>query len=738
MAIFKAEFMSKRTVLILFILFPSTCFSQYLLSGKIYNSVTRQPLQDCSVFIENTTTGSLTNVDGAFSLKIIKNGTYNLTVSMLGFRSYKQPVTVNGNNLTITDIYLQPALRELKEVIVGDDSFRQQNLEWFKNAFIGNSPIAEKCRILNPDIIDLRYNKSKGILSGSSSDFIEIENPELGYKLKYWLNEFSLDRNSAGQSLHYDGSALFEELTGSGEDVKKWQKRRHQVYENSPSRFFRALLLEKVSEHYLVRRVRDEKKDGERKRSFHPGQLDKNDLLLPTNETGIWAFGCEKDTLQIDYDPRGRFYKKELYNEKTTLLYFNSPYVLLDGNGTVVNSKSISYNGAWGHSRIAELLPISYSEPGEETSGAGLSAQAEGQASSPGFAMASRMQALALHADSIYASAAPEIIYLQLNQPYYALNDSVRFKAYVLNYTILLPTENSGVLHISAFSADGNMIRQYNFKMENGMAQGSISLNEKEYNAGTITFKAYTNWMLNFNPDHSFIKNILISDPGESAILVQSSLSGAPNAQRLKLYLANVNKEPLRLSAINIEILKDKRPASSQKRTTGVDGGLELEIPQGEYKKMEVRLKQNGALAATLPFKIQDYNAADIQFLPEGGNAITGRITRMGFKILDQDGYGVAASGYVTIADFRSARNGMGSFEITYLANERYVAHLKFPDGAVVIRVLPEVKNDGTSLSVRNEFNKDSLTIIVRAGIGTGGQFFLTGSLKARYIMRLC
>ena len=49
-------------------------------SGKVVDETTKNPLPGASVFCQNTTSGTITNNDGAFFLRL-NNGGYDLVIS---------------------------------------------------------------------------------------------------------------------------------------------------------------------------------------------------------------------------------------------------------------------------------------------------------------------------------------------------------------------------------------------------------------------------------------------------------------------------------------------------------------------------------------------------------------------------------------------------------------------------------------------------------------------------------
>ena len=83
-----------------FLFFISTAFSlttsaQFTISGTVLDSSSREPLFNASVFCQNTTSGTVTNKDGAFSLTL-KSGGYDLIFSFTGYGTQTIRVTEKG------------------------------------------------------------------------------------------------------------------------------------------------------------------------------------------------------------------------------------------------------------------------------------------------------------------------------------------------------------------------------------------------------------------------------------------------------------------------------------------------------------------------------------------------------------------------------------------------------------------------------------------------------------------
>jgi hypothetical protein len=390
-----------RQLLFIFCFLPVTALGQYHITGKVIDSLTQKPVAHASVFLNNTSAGSTTKEDGTYDITNVHKGYYELIISVVGFTRHSRDITVNSN-MNLPGIAIVQLTKELKEVSIGNGRKPKLNkdLELFKKEFLGTSVNAKECKILNPEVINLQYNKIgvKEQLTATSTDFIEIENKALGYKIKYQLSDFSYtkatpygiykgdnkmypdgtdDPGSAVkhiqkyayinhpsnplESLYYNGSVLFEELKGSEADIKKWQKARLAVYLGSGKHFLRAVIANRVEEEgFVVRRLKTNNLDSLKFYHYQyqtllPAPLSINDYAKLTDQSGEYALAFKGD-LYIGNNKIAKFLTG-------TLLTFTEPCTFFDTNGIIINPKSVSINGTWADKRIADLLPEDYEPP---------------------------------------------------------------------------------------------------------------------------------------------------------------------------------------------------------------------------------------------------------------------------------------------------------------------------------------------------------------------------------------
>ena len=118
--------------------------------------------------------------------------------------------------------------------------------------------------------------------------------------------------------------------------------------------------------------------------------------------------------------------------------------------------------------------------------------------------------------------------------------------------------------------------------------------------------------------------------------------------------------------------------------------------------------------------------AYDVQFFAEGGQLVRNQPGRVGFKLTDQHGRSVAATGTVAdahgkpVATFQTLKSGLGSFLLTPMAaGAASTATVRLANGTVLTRKLPAVAEQGYSLLV-TDASPAYLTLSVQAPAAQG------------------
>jgi hypothetical protein len=354
---------------------------------------------------------------------------------------------------------------------------------------------------------------------------------------------------------------------------------------------------------------------------------------------------------------------------------------------------------------------------------------------------------LKTRSDSIDNSFSIEKIYMQFDKPYYALGDTIWFKAYLLDQH-LGPSEKSRIINLDIANDSNKVIKQYRLLVHSGVSPGDIVLDKEDFVPGTYTIRTYTNWMRNFKEDNFFYKTFYVMSSGEGSWLVNKKvkdtlINGAHSAE-VKLQFTGLDKTPLMMTDIQLQVMDGNKNLYKQQFRTDLNGAVDLNfsVPQKAGNLAIVAQSAKSNARAVIPINLDRVTNADVQFLPEGGSLVAGLPARIAFKAIGEDGKGCAVSGIVVdhagtkVAEFQSLHNGMGSFGMAVQAGESYTAKVTLPGGAVKDYPLPVVKNSGTVLNAVNPMESDSLEIFAAATgdlIQQGSRFYLIG--KARGIV---
>jgi hypothetical protein len=134
--------------------------AQFIVTGTVLDSASREPLVSASVFCQNTTLGTTTNKLGEFSLNL-KSGGYDLIFSYTGYQTQTIRVTEN-NKLEILLIKEDKSLGEvvLKNTFEVTDGLSKYGDFFFKN-FVG--AYAQRCamRARKPGSAEILFLQKK-------------------------------------------------------------------------------------------------------------------------------------------------------------------------------------------------------------------------------------------------------------------------------------------------------------------------------------------------------------------------------------------------------------------------------------------------------------------------------------------------------------------------------------------------------------------------------------------------
>lgn len=110
-----------RSYLLVILLF--SCFHAFAqsgtISGKIVDKESQEVLIGASALLQGTTLGSVTDLNGVFTIKNVKPGNYTLVIKYIGYTDVSQSVRVaEGQQVSVPDIILESSSLNLAEIEV--------------------------------------------------------------------------------------------------------------------------------------------------------------------------------------------------------------------------------------------------------------------------------------------------------------------------------------------------------------------------------------------------------------------------------------------------------------------------------------------------------------------------------------------------------------------------------------------------------------------------------------------
>ncbi len=360
-----------KPLFLLLLLLPVASFAQLKITGRVIDKRYKTPILNARIVLTGDTTKYKTNEEGVYIIPNVKPGEYTLLITSNEYESYANTWLVYDNSIVIPDI----ELLSIDELDLTNDKYnanRERDLNIFKMMFLGESANAKQCKILNPDVVFVKYNNMLKNLTAFSDEYINIENRALGYLIKYQLRTFHYLKNG---SVYFDGAQKFEDLPGSESEKRKWKKERLAVYQGSLMHFLRAIIGNHLDEDgfkvsRLIRRLdTDYYKLTARtsyKGIYNGDSLPIDSFINHTNKRGVFALKFS-DQLYITYNKKKQYpnintvgMPPNLPKFATTIVSFNEAYALFGIDGVITNPQSISFEGEWGDTGVANLLPPDY------------------------------------------------------------------------------------------------------------------------------------------------------------------------------------------------------------------------------------------------------------------------------------------------------------------------------------------------------------------------------------------
>lgn len=382
----------------------------FTISGTVRDQ--KDGLPGAGVYLSGYKIAAVADNDGKFRLPNLKPGSYDLLVQMVGYLPYSKSVIISDKSVQV-DLILKENTVQLNEVVIRADPNRQKYINQFKEFFIGKTPNALQCKILNPQVLNVDYDITKSTLTVTTTEFLIVENKALGYRLKYMLDHF--EYNSRTHIIYYSGHPFFEELKASAAKKKKYIAAREIAYYGSSQHFFKSLYRNTTKEEGFIINKMIKIPNPNR---YPEAVINANILKIKTlpEKTGVRKLAGKIDTALFAFWSKQRDMPKTIdkfsradvltdtlvhyFNqnlkylnytdalliqytkEKESLAYSNTGFWifrpldvpeneisvanLTEGgvrfyeNGGVYDSRSLLYEGFWAYEKVADMVPMDY------------------------------------------------------------------------------------------------------------------------------------------------------------------------------------------------------------------------------------------------------------------------------------------------------------------------------------------------------------------------------------------
>jgi hypothetical protein len=390
--------MKSTAILSCLILITTAVYAQRTIRGRVTSAANGKSVPGSSVFLSNTSIGTVSDSSGNFELNNLPYGRYDLVISSIGYETQVANFTTEQLPLELK-IEMKIKVRDLENVTV-EPSVEEGWDRWgdvFIENFIGRTPNAARCKIKNHKAIKFRYFKKSGRMIAYCDEPLIIENNALGYRITYQLEDFELDMKQGTTS--YAGYPFFEDK--AYKRANRYLEPRDKAYYGSILHFMRSIYTDSLVENgfEVHRMVRIENFEKERVKKIYKPFNNKdttlsedsfryyqrvmqqkdytdryyNDALtadsLVVKEEGEFKQVFFPDFLYVIYrrENENQMYlsytftaRKPMYQSSHLFLVSGQP-VYIDAGGTHYPAEELFSIGYWAWSeKIGEMLPTDY------------------------------------------------------------------------------------------------------------------------------------------------------------------------------------------------------------------------------------------------------------------------------------------------------------------------------------------------------------------------------------------
>ena len=189
--------MKAAPILLLTALFPVQLLAQNRLVGKVIDLLTREPVPNATVYVNQTQLTTSTNDKGVFILKGVTPSSQVIVTHVAYEKATKEAGA--GDTLLFEVLPKNASMDNVTISVTTKDNWKKWG-NLFTDYFIGPG-MAKKCRLLNPEEVHFYYNKKDMVLKARARKPLLVENKMLGYLLHIDLDSFPIHSTRAAFSI---------------------------------------------------------------------------------------------------------------------------------------------------------------------------------------------------------------------------------------------------------------------------------------------------------------------------------------------------------------------------------------------------------------------------------------------------------------------------------------------------------------------------------------------------------
>lgn len=340
----------------------------------------------------------------------------------------------------------------------------------------------------------------------------------------------------------------------------------------------------------------------------------------------------------------------------------------------------------------------------------------------------SQEDAISSHFD-IISRIPQEKLYLQLDKPYYGAGESIWFKGYLVNSISHIDNTRSNFITVELINRNDSIIQRKKVKRQEHGFHNNFVL-PAEMPAGDYYIRAYSNWMVNADPEYMYMRDVKIGNSIDVSILSSIEYQKTDDGYLAKIrFFNNTNGVFSKIKIKYTVIDKGLKKPINGSSVTNEEGYIYISLPDFKTPDIQRRIEVefiDKQYTYSKTFYIPDFfKDFHVDFLPEGGELLNTTNQIVAFKALGSNGLSKEINGVIlnqngdTISIFESEHKGMGAVSISPQAGDKFHAIVTSSDGITKRFELPEIKTDGIKLAavyykgyIRYQVQKSENTVL--------------------------